>query len=111
MGCTDHVVARVIVICHARHMSDIGLLGVDVGTSSSKGVLVTRSGEILRTAVREHMASRPHPGHVEMDAELWWKEFVELADELTAPGDCVILGRCAQPSSTESTPAPAHRST
>ncbi|KAE8766125.1 FGGY-family carbohydrate kinase [Georgenia thermotolerans] len=64
-----------------------GFLGVDIGTSSSKGVLVAEDGDILRTAVREHAVSRPAPGHVEMDGELWWAEFVELASELTAPGD------------------------
>lgn len=62
-------------------------LGVDIGTSSSKGVLVGPGGEIVRTAVREHTVSTPAPGHVEMDPETWWTEFVELATELTGPGD------------------------
>lgn len=66
-------------------------LGVDIGTSSSKGVLVTADGEILRTAVREHTVQRPAPGHVEMDAEVWWREFVQIAAELTAPGDAEIV--------------------
>jgi|SRR5665647_105757 len=64
-----------------------GFLGVDIGTSSSKGVLVAEDGEILHTAVGEHTVSRPAPGHVEMDPEVWWEEFVALAEELTAPGD------------------------
>ena len=60
-------------------------LGVDIGTSSSKGVLVAgRPGP--RSAVREHEVRRPFPGHVEMDGELWWAEFVSIAGELTAPG-------------------------
>lgn len=62
------------------------VLGVDVGTSSTKGVLVGADGTILATAVREHDVSRPAPGHVEMDAEIWWQEFVEIATELTAAG-------------------------
>ncbi|WP_422115888.1 FGGY-family carbohydrate kinase [Brachybacterium sp. UNK5269] len=62
------------------------VLGVDVGTSSTKGVLVSLDGEILRSAVREHAVDRPAPGQVEMDAELWWDEFVSLAQELTADG-------------------------
>lgn len=59
-------------------------LGVDVGTSSSKGVLVGPTGEILRTATRAHDVDRPAPGHVEMDAETWWSELRGLAHELTA---------------------------
>ncbi len=59
------------------------VLGVDVGTSSSKGVLVSADGDILRSAVREHRVDRPAPGWVEMDAALWWDEFRSLASELT----------------------------
>ena len=44
------------------------VLGVDIGTSSAKGVLVALDGTILRTATREHTVERPAPGHVEMDA-------------------------------------------
>jgi len=62
-------------------------LGVDIGTSSSKGVLVTAGGEILRAAVREHAVDRPQPGYVEMDGLTWWDEFVAMASELTGPGD------------------------
>lgn len=66
------------------------VLGVDVGTSSTKGVLVALDGTILRSAVREHSVQRPAPGQVEMDAEIWWSEFVSLARELTAPGDATV---------------------
>jgi xylulokinase len=38
---------------------------------------------VLATAVRPHTVSRPRPGHVELDAETWWAEFVSLARELT----------------------------
>lgn len=76
--------------------------GVDIGTSSSKGVLVDADGVVLRSAAREHDVSRPHPGHAEMDGRLWWDEFVSLASELTAGvtvtavgvsgmGPCVLL--------------------
>jgi xylulokinase len=65
-------------------------LGVDVGTSSSKGVLVTPGGEILRSAVRAHSVQRPQAGHVEMDGFTWWDEFVSIASELTAQGDVAV---------------------
>ncbi|QGH70798.1 FGGY-family carbohydrate kinase [Pseudactinotalea sp. HY158] len=64
-------------------MATIAYLGVDIGTSSTKGVLVDEAGEILRTATREHRVDRPAPGHVEMDAEIWWEEFTSIAAELT----------------------------
>jgi xylulokinase len=62
------------------------VLGVDIGTSSSKGVLVDLDGRLLASATREHVVSRPRPGHVEMDGELWWEEFVGLCGELLAAG-------------------------
>lgn len=59
-------------------------LGVDVGTSSTKGVLVADDGTIVASATRAHEVVRPHSGWVEMDADVWWDEFVSIAQELTA---------------------------
>ncbi|MET9859162.1 FGGY-family carbohydrate kinase [Streptomyces smyrnaeus] len=67
------------------------VLGVDIGTSSSKGVLVGLDGTLLRTAVREHSVDRPAPGHVEMDADLWWDELVSLSRELTIGTDAEVV--------------------
>ncbi len=57
-------------------------LGVDVGTSSTKGVLVDIDGSILGTATRAHDVERPHTGWVEMDGRVWWQEFVAITREL-----------------------------
>jgi xylulokinase len=62
-------------------------LGVDIGTSSSKGVLVDDRGAIRASAVIEHDVQRPRPGWVEMDGSVWWSEFVELAGRLLAAAD------------------------
>ncbi|MER6925287.1 FGGY family carbohydrate kinase, partial [Streptomyces spiralis] len=67
------------------------VIGVDIGTSSSKGVLVGLDGALIRSAVREHRPARPGPGHFEMDASVWWREFTELARELTGPGDTTVV--------------------
>ena len=63
------------------------VIGVDIGTSSSKGVLVDLDGRLLASASREHAVSRPQPGHVEMAGEVWWEEFVSLSRELLGTGD------------------------
>jgi xylulokinase len=65
-------------------------LGVDVGTSSTKGVLVDRGGTVLRSATREHTVDRPHPGWVEMDGAIWWQEFAAISRELLEPGDVEV---------------------
>lgn len=59
-------------------------IGVDIGTSSSKGVLVDADGAILAQATRTHEVSRPRTGWVEMDGGIWWVEFVSLARQLRA---------------------------
>ena len=65
--------------------------GFDVGTSSSKGVLVREDGRLLRSATREHAVHRPAVGHVEADPELWWRELQDVAAELTGPGDVDVV--------------------
>lgn len=68
-------------------MTTAAVVGVDIGTSSSKGVLVDLTGRVLRSRVREHRVDRPRPGWVEMDGRIWWEEFVALTRDLLAPGD------------------------
>jgi len=59
------------------------LLGIDVGTYSSKGVLVDPSGVVLRSHVVEHVMDIPHPGWAEQDADqVWWGDVVKLCQAL-----------------------------
>lgn len=61
------------------------LLGVDIGTYSSKGVVCQPDGAVLAEAVIEHELSLPRPGWVEHDADaIWWGEFVALTRTLTS---------------------------
>jgi xylulokinase len=81
------------------------LLGIDIGTSSAKGVLVRADGTLVATAVVEHEVSRPHPGWVEHDpAGVWWSGLRTLVAELLAgaaePIDaigCSGIGPCLLP--------------
>jgi xylulokinase len=56
------------------------LMGVDIGTYSSKGVLVNAdTGDVIGSHEIEHGLSMPRPGWVEQDAdEIWWGEFVAI---------------------------------
>lgn len=68
-------------------------LGVDIGTSSSKGVLAAEDGSILATATRAHDVDRPRTGWVEMDGRVWWDEFVAISRELLASvPDAEVVG-------------------
>ncbi|WP_104088667.1 FGGY-family carbohydrate kinase [Cryobacterium sp. N19] len=86
------------------------VLGVDIGTSSSKGVLVDLSGQVLQSETREHQVDRPQPGWVEMDAAVWWQEFVAISRALIGVDDTVIavgvsgMGPCVLLTDATSTP-------
>jgi xylulokinase len=59
------------------------LLGIDVGTYSSKGVLVEADGKVVKSAVVEHEMSIPHPGWAEQDADaVWWDDVVKICRQL-----------------------------
>ncbi|HEX6304885.1 MAG TPA: FGGY family carbohydrate kinase, partial [Anaerolineales bacterium] len=59
------------------------LLGIDIGTYESKGVLSTAEGKVVATASAGHELSIPHPGWAEHDAEkVWWQDSVKLCRQL-----------------------------
>jgi xylulokinase len=71
------------------------LLGIDIGTSSTKGVLATEEGTVLATAVRPHVTSMPRPGWVEHDAEsIWWQDVCVVSRELLADSGLEVVGVC-----------------
>lgn len=74
---------------------DAALLGVDIGTYSSKGVLALPDGTILATATRPHDLALPRPGWAEHDAEtVWWADFVALCAELVPQAAGGIAAVC-----------------
>lgn len=73
------------------------LLGIDMGTGSTKGVLVDASGSVLASEVIAHSMNLPRPGWAEVDAEaLWWHEVCEISTALMAqvPPGGVVAGMC-----------------
>ena len=49
------------------------VIGLDIGTSSAKGVMLDEDGRILAQSVRAYPISMPHPGWSEQDPEQWWR--------------------------------------
>lgn len=48
-------------------------LGVDVGTSGVKAILVAPNGDVMARAVEPLQLSTPRPGWAEQDPEQWWR--------------------------------------
>ena len=53
-------------------MSEPLFLGLDVGTSGVKAILVATSGEVVASATSPLTMATPHPGWAEQDPEAWW---------------------------------------
>ena len=59
------------------------VLGIDIGTASSKAVLAGPDGAVIAEAERPHGLSLPRPGWAEHDAEaVWWADILALCREL-----------------------------
>ena len=52
------------------------LLGIDLGTSAVKAVVLDEGGQVLGTGTREIPMEVPQPGYAEQDPEAWWSNTV-----------------------------------
>ncbi|MBO5326742.1 MAG: xylulokinase [Clostridia bacterium] len=66
-------------------------IGVDLGTSSIKLLLVSEQGEILRSISREYPIYYPKSGYSEQNPKDWWNAFLDGMKELLCgiPADSV----------------------
>lgn len=61
------------------------VLGVDIGTYETKGVLVSEDGQVLAQQRHPHRVSVPEPGFMEHDPEaVWWQGFLSVTTGLLA---------------------------
>src|SRR4051812_1156319 len=51
----------------------MALLGLDLGTTAVKALLIDESGGTLASAAAEYPASAPHPLWSEQDPHDWWR--------------------------------------
>jgi len=92
------------------------LLGIDIGTSSTKSALFSLSGDCLDSEYHDYPLSYPAVGFVEQDSGDWWGAIVNTVNTLVTrnPGSHVIAmslstqGGCLIPLDSDFTPlAPA----
>ena len=62
-------------------------IGVDLGTSSVKLLLMDEEGRIKKTVSREYPLSFPHPGWSEQNPEDWYTQTINGLDELLSNSD------------------------
>ena len=73
----------------------MALLGIDLGTSAVKAVIIDEAGQVLGTGTREIPMEVPVPNRAEQDPEAWWSNTVTAVrqarheagtDDITAIG-------------------------
>ena len=57
-------------------MSEPCFLGIDVGTSGVKAILLNATGTVAASAITPLQLSTPRPGWAEQDPEAWWQATV-----------------------------------
>jgi xylulokinase len=77
------------------------LLGIDIGTTGAKTLLVDAEGRTVASAFSEWPMATPHPAWAEQDPEDWWRGTVAsirevLARSGVAPRDIAALGLSGQ---------------
>ena len=75
------------------------LIGIDVGTSSTKAVLIDVSGEVVETIVPEYEFQTPRPSWAESDPADWWDAAVTAIRALLTkvdPASIVGVGLTGQ---------------
>jgi len=56
-------------------MSKSHIMGIDLGTSSCKAVVVNDRGNIVGSAIEQYPTSYPFPMWAEQDPNIWWESF------------------------------------
>src|SRR4051812_19707126 len=73
------------------------LAGIDVGTSSVKGLLVSSDdGEVVARAEVAHALSTPRPGWAEQNPEDWWSGAQAALAQLARAGEIAGIGLSGQ---------------
>ncbi len=73
-------------------MSADHLLGIDIGTTATKAVVLDADRGLVAEAEREVSLHSPHPGWAEEDTEEWWANVCEVIRELAAGRDLGAVG-------------------
>ena len=62
-------------------------MGIDIGTSSLKTIVIDRTGDILAQAAKEYKFDTPSAGFAEQDPEVWWEALVDTVEKVLSKGN------------------------
>lgn len=64
------------------------LLGIDIGTQSTRVALLTLDGRAVATAGCAQEMATPRANWAEQDPDMWWRHAIECIREVMAAADC-----------------------
>ena len=63
------------------------VLGIDIGTSGAKALIVSGDGRMIASAAVEYSLSHPRPGWAEQDPCVWWEATVKAIRQCLAKAE------------------------
>ena len=74
------------------------ILGIDIGTTSVKALLISESGALAAEGKADHDLISAHPGWAEENAEVWWSNAVAAVRQITDAhpdmAENIVSARC-----------------
>jgi xylulokinase len=84
-----------VAVVRSGEVAEESVLGIDIGTSSTKAVLARPDGTVIAESQRPHALSLPRPGWAEHDAEaVWWEDVLAVCRELVPAAGGGLSGIC-----------------
>ena len=73
------------------------LMGFDIGTTSTRCILIDSDGKLIASASKEYPMATPKPGWAEQDPGDWWEGTLATINEVLKksgidPSDIVAIG-------------------
>jgi xylulokinase len=77
------------------------LIGYDIGTSSTRCILIDTTGKLIASSTKEYDMDTPKPGWAEQHPDLWWEASVETIKDVLKkskidPSDIAAIGISGQ---------------
>lgn len=66
-------------------MKDLAL-GIDIGTTSVKAILISKNGDIVKEVSRMHDLISNEPGFAEENPDVWWTSVLAIIKEIVSDG-------------------------
>lgn len=77
------------------------LIGFDIGTSSTRCILIDKKGKLVASSTKEYNMDTPKPGWAEQHPDIWWKAPVDTVKDVLEkskvnPASIAVIGISGQ---------------